>query len=199
MNGISERWERNIVIASGFAARAHMGAFRKDGKTPYIVHPGRVAAFARVSGGRGVDIVAAWLHDVIEDVPGGYDIVTECFGAMDATRNEIAVMDSLVRSLTKNVLIKPRAAREEDMILRVLDGGSAAVMIKMCDRIDNLIDFPHSSRGSGFSVLYLQESKDLLDALRDTALASGYDKLYAELATAISNMKMHIETHANTG
>ncbi len=71
--------------------------------------------------------------------------------------------------------------------------------IKMCDRIDNLIDFPHSSRGSGFSVLYLQESKDLLDALRDTALASGYDKLYAELATAISNMKMHIETHANTG
>jgi (p)ppGpp synthase/HD superfamily hydrolase len=199
MNGISERWERNIVIASGFAARAHAGAFRKDNITPYIAHPARVAALVRAYGGRGVDISAAWLHDVIEDVTDGENIVSECIMSMDATNNEVVAVEGLVRALTKNVNMKPRAAREEDMIRRVLEGGSAAVMVKMCDRVDNLIDFPHSTQKPGFAVLYLQESKDLSDALKVTAMTTGHGELHTELEAAIANMKLQIEAHANTG
>ncbi len=199
MNGISERWEHNIVIASGFAARAHSGALRKNDKTPYIAHPARVAALVRVYGGSGAAISAAWLHDVIEDVPDGESIVSECLMSLNATNNEIAYVDNLIHALTKNVGMKPRALREQDMIRRVLEGGAVAVLVKMCDRIDNVMDFPNRTQTHGFGVLYMQESKDLLDAMRDVAMGAGYSELYSDLSAAISGMRVHIEERAKQG
>lgn len=50
-------------LAKQIATRAHAGQFRRDGVTPYIVHPEAVAA--RVIGDTAKAV--AWLHDVLED------------------------------------------------------------------------------------------------------------------------------------
>lgn len=50
-------------LAERIAVTAHEGQFDKAGR-PYIAHPARVAA--RVAGDE-LAVVAAWLHDVVED------------------------------------------------------------------------------------------------------------------------------------
>jgi len=56
-----------IHIVSSEVARAHAGQYRKDGVTPYIVHPARVASLTAYLGGNHIAILSAWLHDVFED------------------------------------------------------------------------------------------------------------------------------------
>lgn len=55
----------DIRHAVAIATEAHAGQFRRDGKTPYIEHPAAVAA--RVKDEHTDAVVAAWLHDVLED------------------------------------------------------------------------------------------------------------------------------------
>ncbi len=47
--------------------KAHVGQFRKDNVTPYSVHPKYVALKVAEAGGTANQVVAALLHDVIED------------------------------------------------------------------------------------------------------------------------------------
>src|SRR5687768_15829819 len=54
------------------AAWAHRGQTRKDGKTPFIVHPFRVATIVSNYSDDEDVIVAALLHDVLEDAPDEY-------------------------------------------------------------------------------------------------------------------------------
>lgn len=55
-----------IDLAQATAREAHAGQFRRDGVTPYAVHPEAVAS--RV-GDDPQAVAVAWLHDVIEDTP----------------------------------------------------------------------------------------------------------------------------------
>ncbi len=64
-----QRPDPRVVDAIRFAAEAHRDQSRKDGRTPYIVHP--VAVLRRLSSDLGMKeadlLCAAVLHDVIED------------------------------------------------------------------------------------------------------------------------------------
>lgn len=72
-----------VLKALAIAEEAHEGVLRKDGQTPYIEHPTKVAAMLYDLGCRDeVILAAAILHDVVEDTgyelhgPGGYDVLT---------------------------------------------------------------------------------------------------------------------------
>ena len=54
-----------IQDAEALATRLHEGQFRRDGVTPYITHPRAVAE--SLAGESDEVIMAAWLHDVLED------------------------------------------------------------------------------------------------------------------------------------
>jgi len=84
-------WQRAV----SFAARCHDGQYRKDGCTPYIAHPVRVAFVVRHVFGEAdqTALVAALLHDVIENTTTDYDDLIEHFGQ--------AVADA-VAALTKD-------------------------------------------------------------------------------------------------
>ncbi len=71
-------WRR----ASAFSTRAHDGQFRRDGATPYIVHPHAVAMTVRHVFGCDdeVTLAIALLHDTIEDTTVDYDDLLEAFG-----------------------------------------------------------------------------------------------------------------------
>ena len=71
-------WQR----AASFAARAHDGQLRKDGRTPYVSHPFRVAMTVRHIFGIDdeVALCVALLHDTIEDTTTDYDDLSREFG-----------------------------------------------------------------------------------------------------------------------
>lgn len=66
-----DRKEREALLqvekALQFAADAHKGAFRKGTSIPYIIHPVEVAVFTAAMTKDPEVIVAAALHDVVED------------------------------------------------------------------------------------------------------------------------------------
>ena len=61
--------ERRLA-ADRFAARTHSGQVRKGRNRPFIVHPRAVAVLVEAHGGDEDEIIAALLHDVIEDSDG---------------------------------------------------------------------------------------------------------------------------------
>ena len=72
-----------ILKATQFSALKHQDQKRKDGKTPYIIHPISVAMILSDIG--GVDdeeiLSAALLHDTIEDTDTTADEIGREFGA----------------------------------------------------------------------------------------------------------------------
>jgi (p)ppGpp synthase/HD superfamily hydrolase len=121
-----------LFDAVSFAARAHAGQLRKDGRTPYASHPVRVALVVRcVFGVDDPDVLtAAVLHDTIEDTTTDYDDIAERFGPRVA---------DWVRLLTKDKRL-PDDEREEDYARGLADADWQVQVIKLADVFDNLND-----------------------------------------------------------
>lgn len=121
-------WQR----AAAFAARCHDGQMRKDGRTPYIAHPFRVALTVRHLFGvdDSVTLCVALLHDVIEDTTIDYDDVCAEFG------QEIA---EAVACLTKDTRL-PETQRESAFYQQIDRGGWRVRLVKLADAYDNLCD-----------------------------------------------------------
>lgn len=120
--------------AASFAARSHQGQRRKDGATPYVAHPVRVALTVRQL--FGVDdnatICVALLHDVIEDTTADYDDLLEEFG------EEVA---ATVAALTKDMRL-PEAEREAAYDRQLAAASWKARIVKLADVYDNIWDSP---------------------------------------------------------
>src|SRR6516225_8090826 len=82
MMGDRENSVIQVLNAIAFAARAHRGQTRKDGKTPYASHVFRVCLVLRDV--FNIDdrpaLTAAVLHDTIEDTTTDFDDLAETFG-----------------------------------------------------------------------------------------------------------------------
>ncbi|MHC4446662.1 MAG: HD domain-containing protein [Planctomycetota bacterium] len=118
--------------AAAFAARAHRHQTRRDDRTPYMVHPARVALIVAVEFGCTDETVlaAALLHDVLEDTTADFDDLLEHFGP------EVA---DLVSCLSKdNRLVE--SEREKKYDERLAKGPWQARLIKLADVHDNLAD-----------------------------------------------------------
>jgi (p)ppGpp synthase/HD superfamily hydrolase len=162
-----------IKNAADHAARAHKGQFRKDRRTPYIIHPARVAALVGMFGGTHVAIIAAWLHDIYEDCTPEWIALTQGFIAhlpfSDDERNDI---NAMVDALTKKNTIRGKTARLSDSIGRILDAPPEATLIKLCDRIDNFVD--SSPRCGQVRKRYLTSTDEIIDRLSTRAQLYGY-------------------------
>ena len=123
---LSHLWQE----AASFAARAHRYDLRKDGVTPYIAHPVRVAFTVMCVYGFGDDtiIAAALLHDTIEDTGADYDEVEEAFG------REVA---RLVAVMTKDMRL-PEDQREKAYDAELARGPWQGRLLKLADVYDNL-------------------------------------------------------------
>ena len=118
--------------AISFAARAHRHQARKDGLTPYIAHPFRVAMVIRQV--FEIDdltvLTAAVLHDTIEDTTTDYDDLIAHFGV------EVA---DCVASLSKDKRL-PEPDREAAYLRQLLAGDWRVAVCKLADGYDNLSD-----------------------------------------------------------
>lgn len=156
-----------IAQAAAYAAIAHNGQTRRgDSTVPYIVHPARVAASVREFGGDWKAITVAWLHDVDEDCPR-YDVAA-FVNTLPILMDQKLEIVEMVYALTKDTSFKSRDDRLQDSIARIINAPGQAILVKICDRIDNLLDYDHENLRStyypGFAIRYITESRILLDA-----------------------------------
>jgi len=174
-----------IKIAADHASRAHKGQLRKDRRTPYITHPARVAALAGMFHGSHVAIISAWLHDVYEDCTPYWITETDGFiAALPLPEDDRADISVIVDALTKKNTIKGKAARLSNSLDRILDAPPEATLVKLCDRIDNLLD--SGDRNGKFTKRYLASTDDLIGKLSVRASLYGFDPAL-ETLVAIRN------------
>lgn len=117
----------NAIVrrAAEFATLAHQGQFRRDGVTPYIVHPKAVAA--RVQGDEIAEAIA-WLHDVLEDTRFTID---------DMERAQIPA--EVIRRV---VLLTKQSGVEYENYLSAIKKDPVAKKVKLADMLCNLGDNP---------------------------------------------------------
>lgn len=122
-----------IGKAYQFALRAHAGQKRISGE-PYIIHPLGVAYILADLELDLITIIAALLHDVLEDTPYQYEEIEEEFG------EEVA---SLVDGVTKLSRMEFRSKEEHQAetwrkMLVAMARDIRVILIKLADRTHNM-------------------------------------------------------------
>ncbi|PYT01493.1 MAG: phosphohydrolase [Acidobacteria bacterium] len=128
MKGIAD-----ILRAASFAAKKHTDQKRKgNDDQPYINHPLEVAnMLVNIGGVSDPDIiVAALLHDTVEDTEATFDEIAEQFGITVA---------GYVREVTDDKSL-PKAERKQKQVEHAPHLSQGAKQIKLGDKISNIRD-----------------------------------------------------------
>ena len=126
-----------IQKAFDFANEAHKGVRRRSGE-PYILHPIAVAKIVVSNIGLGCkSIVAALLHDVVEDTEYTVEDLANLFGDKVATLVEGLTKIKTVLDNEDKAEIKSMQAENFKRILLTLNDDVRVVLIKLADRLHN--------------------------------------------------------------
>lgn len=134
----SDPMELDIIQkAFEFANEAHKGVRRRSGE-PYILHPIAVAKIVVSNIGLGYkSIVAALLHDVVEDTDYTVDDLRKLFGDKVATLVEGLTKIKTVLDNEDKAVKKSMQAENFKRILLTLNDDVRVVLIKLADRLHN--------------------------------------------------------------
>ena len=167
-----------VFDALTFAARAHANQRRKGAaQEPYINHLIEVADLVRAAtDGTDEDaLVAALLHDVVEDTPVTSDEIAERFG------------DEVARAVLENSddMTLPKDARRAARIAAAAHKSHRARLVKAADLISNLravAKSPPAGWGCDRQLGYLDGCRQLMDVMRgfNPALEARFDAEAAE-------------------
>ena len=124
---------KRLHAAFQYADSAHSSQLRKDG-SPYITHPLAVAEIVAELELDTDSIIAALLHDCIEDTGATHEDIAKLFGP--------AVAD-LVEGVTKLTRVQVTSKEEEQMenlrkMLMAMAKDIRGILIKICDRLHNM-------------------------------------------------------------
>ncbi len=163
-----------IRMAADHASRAHRGQFRNDRGIPYIIHPARVASLVAFFSCSHLAVIAAWLHDVYEDCPPEWIGMTDkLISGLPLPADERGEIAAMVAALTKKNSLAGRADRLSDSLRRIVSAPPETTLVKLCDRIDNLIDA--ADRGAGFLKRYRASTDEVIAVLSGPAREHGFD------------------------
>ncbi len=149
-----------IEKARSFAIQKHKDQVRKHTGEPYHNHVFRVANMTKHFSSIPEVLAAAYLHDVIEDCNVQTEQIEYEFNMVVA-----ALVEELTNVYTKDRY--PELSRKERKVqeaIRIGKISSLAKVIKLCDRLDNVLDMKKTCPDD-FSY-YIKESRDLLEVLR---------------------------------
>ena len=131
---------QRLFNAFTFADNAHSGQLRKDG-SPYITHPLAVAEIVADLELDTDSIIAALLHDCIEDTGVTHEEIAKLFGGTVA---------DLVEGVTKLTRVQYTSKEEEQMenlrkMLMAMAKDIRVILIKICDRLHNMRTMEYQS------------------------------------------------------
>ena len=124
---------KRLFAAFQYADNAHSGQLRKDG-SPFVTHPLAVAEIVAELELDTDSIIAALLHDCIEDTGSTHEEIAKLFGP--------AVAD-LVEGVTKLTRVQYTSKEEEQMenlrkMLMAMAKDIRVILIKISDRLHNM-------------------------------------------------------------
>ncbi len=171
-----------LLAAARFSAERHRDQRRKGVRpTPYINHPLEVAdCIVRVGGVDDIEVlVAAILHDTVEDTDTKPEEIEEKFGA---------VISALVLEVTDPPLTQAERKRLE--IEHAPHLTPRAKLIKLADKICNVVD-TETNPPSSWS---RQRRQEYLDFAEQIALGCRgvNDPLDAEFVRVLASARAHI-------
>lgn len=147
-----------LLTAVEFAERAHRGQMRKYTGEPYIVHPLEVAQLVSTVVADEDTIIAALLHDVVEDTVVTLEQIRLAFG--DAVAKLVHEVTDISRKEHGNRAIRKGMDRQHLSM-----ASSAGQTIKLADLISNTRSIVQHD--PGFAKVYMREKAELLPVLRD--------------------------------
>ncbi|ODS00675.1 hypothetical protein AUC68_13830 [Methyloceanibacter methanicus] len=168
-----------ITKALSFAAEAHRNQRRKGAaQEPYINHLIEVFGLVARSESR-VDtdtLIAALLHDVVEDTPRTYEDVSESFGERVA---------EIVRENSDDMSL-PKAERRQARLAAMARKSREARIVKIADVISNLRAIavsPPAGWSSERKLAYLEDCRRLVEAARGTEVS--IERIFDETAADV--------------
>ena len=122
-----------IAAALEFAKKAHEGQLRKSGE-PYISHPISVAAILVSYDCDTSSVVAALLHDTIEDTPASAEEIKKLFG------DDVVQLVDGVTKLDKISFTSKEEQQIENLrkMLLAMANDIRVILIKLADRLHNM-------------------------------------------------------------
>lgn len=140
-----------------FAKKKHENQFRKDG-SEYISHPIKVAEIIKNNFYNHVKynelIIAAYLHDVVEDTDTKIDEIKEKFGEFVAY---------LVNGVTNDENKKKKMGKTNYLCNKMLNMDDIVLNLKLCDRLANVLDLNNAN--NDFAEKYEIETTIILNYL----------------------------------
>jgi len=133
---LSKEKVKLVHEAFDLAARAHEGTVRKSGE-PYIFHPLAVAQIAAGELGLGAtSVVAALLHDTVEDTDITLEDIEYRFGPkISAIINGLTKISTVFDSVDRDTSSQ---AENFKKVLLTLGEDLRVILIKLCDRLHNM-------------------------------------------------------------
>jgi GTP pyrophosphokinase len=127
-----------IKSAYEFASQAHQGQKRESGEN-YIQHPLEVAAIVHELGMDTTSIIAALLHDVVEDTPVQGEEITKKFGS------EVALLVDGVTKLSRLAFQNKQEQQMENLrkMFLAMTQDLRVIIIKLADRLHNMRTLKH--------------------------------------------------------
>lgn len=153
---------KKLLEAASFAAQRHTGHKRKGSAgEPYINHPLEVAALlSEVGGVEDFDVlIAALLHDTVEDTGTTREEIAERFGERVA---------GIVAEVTDDKSL-PKERRKELQIEHAPHLSTEAKLVKLGDKISNVRDVtnnPPSGWDAARRQAYVDWGEKVVDGLR---------------------------------
>lgn len=146
-----------ILHAVTFAEQAHRGQVRKYTGEPYIVHPLEVARIVASVVQDEDMVIAALLHDVVEDCKVELGTIEKAFGQRVA--KFVSDITDVSRPQDGNRTVRKALDRAH-----IAAAGYESQTIKLADLISNTQSI--TQHDPDFAEVYMDEKRQLLDVIR---------------------------------
>lgn len=180
-----------IIEAYEIAAAAHEGQLRQTGES-YVIHPVSVATLVAELGLDSLSVIAALLHDCVEDTALTLDEIEARFGT--TVRELVDGLTKLDKTSFESKQAQQAATMRKMLVAMAKDW--RVLVIKLCDRLHNMRTLgampQHKAARIAQETLDIYAPlahrlgmQDIKTQLEELAFAATYPKRYAEITHMI--------------
>jgi len=177
-----------VETALKYATERHDGQYRKTNNFPYVWHCLSVSKnVENFKTSKNIDllIVAALLHDVVELFRTKEEQTKELHNIADRFGFMVA---GIVSELTSDKDECSRVGKAQYLKEKMLHMSSYALVIKLCDRLDNISDLNKAT--PEFRDKYKKETHDIISFLNDNReLTSTHLNIIKEIRHKLSEVQ----------